>query len=56
MIPNNAHGWNDVSIAMIKLYGKSIAFPLKLLFQSSLEKGIFRDDWEKSNIVSVHNE
>lgn len=56
MIPNNAHGWIDVSIAMIKLCGKSIAFPLKLLFQSSLKKGIFWDNYEKSNIVSVDKE
>lgn len=56
MIPNNAHGWIDVSVAMIKLCGKSIAFPLKLLFQSSLKKGIFWDNYEKSNIVSVDKE
>lgn len=56
MIPNNAHGWIDVSIAMIKLCGKSIAFALKLLFQSSLKKGIFWDNYEKSNIVSVDKE
>ena len=48
LIPNKAHGWNDISIRMIKLCGKSIAFHLKLLFHSSLEKGIFRADWEKS--------
>ena len=39
---------------MIKLCGKSIAFPLKLLFQSSLEKVLFPVDWKKSNIVHVH--
>ena len=39
---------------MIELCGKSIALPLKLLFQSSLEKGIFPVDWKKSNIVPVH--
>ena len=41
---------------MIKLCGKSIAFALKLLFQSSLKKGIFWDNYEKSNIVSVDKE
>ena len=39
---------------MIKLCDKSEAFPLKLLFQSSLEKGLFPIDWKKSNIVPIH--
>ena len=29
---NKAHGWDDISIRMIQLCGKSIALPLKLLF------------------------
>ena len=39
---------------MTKPCGKFTAFPLKLLFQLSIEKGLFPDDWEKSNIVPVH--
>ena len=54
LIPNKAHEWDDISIRMIKLCGESIAFPLKLLFQSSLEKSIFPVDWKKRNIVPVH--
>ena len=54
LIPNKAHWWDDISMRMIKLCGKSIAFPLKLLFQSSLEKVLFPVDWKKSNIVPVH--
>ena len=54
MIPNKAHEWDDISIRMVKLCGKSIAFPLKLLFQSSLEKGLFPVVWRKSNIVPIH--
>ena len=45
---------DDISIRMIKFCGKSIAFPLKFLLQSSLEKGVFSVDWKKSNIVPVH--
>ena len=37
-----------------KLCGKSLAYPSNLLFQSSLEKGIFPVDWNKSNIVLVY--
>ena len=54
LIPNKARGWDDISIRMIKLCSKSIAFPLKLLFQSSLEKGISPVDWKKSNIAPAH--
>ena len=54
LIPNKAHGKNDISIRTIKLCCKSIAFPLKLLFQSFLKKRIFPVDWKKSNIVPVH--
>ena len=50
LIPNKAHGWDDISIRMIKLCGKSIVFPLKLLFQSSLEKGLFPVEWEERNV------
>ena len=31
LIANTAHGWNDISIRMIKLCVKSVVFPLKLL-------------------------
>ena len=40
VIPNKAHGWDEISIQMIKIYVKSTAFPLKLLFQSSLKKSL----------------
>ena len=30
--PNKSHGWDNISIRMIKLCGKSIAYPLKFIF------------------------
>ena len=45
---NEAHGWDDISMRMIKLYSKPFQFPLKLLCRSSLEKGN-----KKSNIVPL---
>ena len=45
-----AHGWDNISIRMIKLCGKSIALPLSLIFQSILNDGVFPDDWKKSNV------
>ena len=38
LIPSKVHGWDDISIGMIKLCGVSIVFPLNLLFLSSLRK------------------
>ena len=39
---------------MIKLSGKTIADPLKLIFRSMLEEGVFHYDWKKSNVVPIH--
>ena len=54
LIPSKVHGWDDISVRMIKFCGVSIVFPLNLLFLSSLEKGLFPVDWKKSNIVPAH--
>ena len=39
---------------MIKVYGKFIVYPLKLIFEASLQGGEFPDYWKKSNVVPVH--
>ena len=39
---------------MIKLCGKSIAYPLKLIFEAYLHGGEFPDYWTKANVVPVH--
>ena len=41
---DKAYGWDNISIRMIKLCGKSIARPLSLIFQSMLNDGVFPDD------------
>ena len=51
---DKAHGWDNTSTRMIQLCGKEIVLPLQLLFKSMLEKGLFPEDWKKSNVVSVH--
>ena len=43
-----------MSIRMIKLCGKTIAIPLKLIFRSILEEGVFPDDRKKNNLVPTH--
>ena len=53
---DKAYGWNNISIRMIKLCGKSIVRPLSLIFQSILNDGVFLDDWKKvilSNAIKM---
>ena len=50
---SKAHGWDKISIRMIKLCGKTIAIALKLIFRSMLEEGAFPDDWKKSNLIPI---
>ena len=49
---DKVHGWDNISIRMIKLCGKSIA--LRSIFQSILYDGVFPDDWKKSNVAPCH--
>ena len=46
--PNKAHGHDLVSIRMIKLCGSSVYKPLKMVFKSCLNKGVFSSRIEKS--------
>ena len=52
--PNKFHGWDNRSIRAITLCGKSIDYPLKLIFEASLQGGEFPDYWKKANLVPVH--
>ena len=51
---SKAHSWDKILIRMIKLRNKTIAIPLKLIFQSMLEEVVFTDDWKKSRVVPIH--
>ena len=53
---SKAHGWDKISIRMIKLCGKTIAILLKLIFQSKLEEGVFPDDQKKVMQLQSTNE
>ena len=44
---SKAHGWYKMLIRIIKRCGKTIAFPLKLMFRSMLEEDVFPQDWGK---------
>ena len=51
---DKAHGWGQLSIRKIKTCGDSITFPLKLIFKSMINEGVFADDWKKSDVVPVN--
>ena len=47
------HRWADISIRMIKFCGKSIALPVRLIFKSVLNDGVFQDD--RKRLTKVRN-
>ena len=51
---NKSHGWDDLSIKMIKLCGKSVACSLKLIFETCLLSREFPECWKRTNVVPVH--
>ena len=43
--PNKAHGWDKISVRMIKMCDSALIVPLKIIFANCLSKGIFPDIW-----------
>ena len=40
--PNEAHGWDNISVRMIKISDEALVVPLRLIFENCKKKGIFR--------------
>ena len=51
---NKAHGWDEISVRMIKLCDESLTLPLRLIFESCLRHGIFPETWKRANVVPVN--
>ena len=51
---HKAHGYDDISIRMIKMCDKSLLKPLTLLFENSIKSFCYPDIWKRSNIIPVH--
>ena len=47
-----AHGWDNISIKMIKICGDPIA--LSLIFEATFKEKKFPYIWKKANVVPVH--
>ncbi len=52
--PNKAHGWDEISIRMIKICDCSLVTPLKLIFEACMMQGTFPDIWKRAHVVPIH--
>ena len=52
--PNKAHGWDGISVRMIKLSDNALVIPLKIIFENCLRRGVFPEIWKYANVVPVH--
>ena len=51
---NKAHGYDGISVRMIKMCDESLVQPFSLIFWGCTDIGVYPDTWKKSNIVPVH--
>ena len=51
---NKAHGWDEISVRMIKSADTSLVTPLMIIFTNCLRQGLFPEIWKCENIVPVH--
>ena len=52
--PNKAHGYDGISISMLKLCAAEIATPLLIIFQDCINSGTFPDCWKYANVQPIH--
>ena len=52
--PQKSHGFDEISIRMIKLCDKSIVDPLYMILKNCVEKGTFPERWKKANVIPIH--
>ena len=51
---NKAHGWDDLSISMIKICDQSIVRPLCLIYECCIESGQYPQAWKRANVLPIH--
>ena len=52
--PNKAHGYDMISIHMLKICDKSICKLLEFIFQSCIKHEKFPNEWKMANVVPDH--
>ena len=51
---NKAHGYDGISVAMLKLCAPEVATPLQIIFQHCINSGTFPDCWKYANVQPIH--
>ena len=51
---NKAHGYDNISVRLIKICGISICRPLEIIFSNCISQGVFPDYLKRANVVPVH--
>ena len=51
---SKAHGWDDMSVSVVKICDSSIVRPLCLIYETCLHTGVFLDNWKKANVLPIH--
>ena len=51
---NKVHGYDDISIRLLKICDSSIKKPLSIIFKNHLQTATFPNNWKKSNAVPIH--
>ena len=51
---DKAHGYDGISIRMLKICCSSVCRLLKIIYKFFLERGKFHGKWRKANVVPVH--
>ena len=52
--PNKSHGFDGISIRMIKMCDESIIKPLNIIFKNSINEGTFPSQWKKANVTPIY--
>ena len=51
--PCKAHGYDHISLKMLKICDSAIVKPLTIIFKNRISQGIFPDNWKESNICPI---
>ena len=54
--PNKAHGYDCLSVSMLKLCAAEIAAPLQIIFQDCINSGTFPDCWKYANVKPIYKQ
>ena len=54
--PNKAHGWDEVTVRIVKHFDASLARPFHILFRNCLQTGVYPSIWKHANVVPIHKQ